>query len=76
MNDKTSIEAVFEKRGPFDAVIHFGALKSVGESWKMPLRYYQNNFTVTVLRKSGVFWKHVFTPTVKFIVIVKMFVLN
>ena len=47
MNDKASIEAVFEKRGPFDAVIHFGALKSVGESWKMPLRYYQNNLTGT-----------------------------
>ena len=31
----------------FDAVIHFGALKSVGESWKMPLRYYQNNLTGT-----------------------------
>lgn len=38
---------MFEKRGPFDAVIHFGALKSVGESWKMPLRYYQNNLTGT-----------------------------
>ena len=47
MNDKASIEAVFEKCGPFDAVIHFGALKSVGESWKMPLRYYQNNLTGT-----------------------------
>ena len=32
--------------------------------------------TVTVLRKSGVFWKQVFTSTVKFIVIVKMFVLK
>ena len=38
---------MFEKRGPFNAVIHFGALKSVGESWKMPLRYYQNNLTGT-----------------------------
>lgn len=47
LNDKKNIESVFEKRGPFDAVIHFGALKSVGESWKMPLRYYQNNLTGT-----------------------------
>lgn len=47
LNDKASIEKVFEERGPFDAVIHFGALKSVGESWQKPLLYYQNNLTGT-----------------------------
>ena len=28
---------------PFDAVIHFAALKSVGESLQKPLDYYENN---------------------------------
>ena len=47
LNDKSSVERVFEERGPFDAVIHFGALKSVGESCQKPLLYYQNNLTGT-----------------------------
>lgn len=33
---------------PFDAVIHFAALKAVGESVEHPLRYYQNNITGTL----------------------------
>ena len=32
----------------FDAVIHFAALKAVGESVKIPLRYYQNNVIGTL----------------------------
>ena len=32
---------------PFDAVLHFAALKSVGESTAEPLRYYQNNVAGT-----------------------------
>ena len=31
-----------------DAVIHFAALKAVGESCKMPLKYYENNIAGTV----------------------------
>ena len=38
---------MFEERGPFAAVIHFGALKAVGESCQKPLLYYQNNLTGT-----------------------------
>lgn len=33
---------------PFDAVIHFAALKAVGESVAMPLEYYHNNVTGTL----------------------------
>ena len=32
----------------FDAVIHFAALKAVGESCKIPLKYYENNISGTV----------------------------
>lgn len=31
-----------------DAVIHFAALKSVGESWKRPLDYFDNNISGTI----------------------------
>ncbi len=45
--DEAELEAVFETAN-FDAVIHFAALKAVGESVAMPLEYYQNNITGTV----------------------------
>lgn len=32
----------------FDSVIHFAALKAVGESVQQPLRYYKNNITGTI----------------------------
>ena len=32
----------------FDAVIHFAALKAVGESCRLPLKYYENNISGTV----------------------------
>lgn len=38
----TDLKRVFEKHA-FDAVIHFAALKSVGESVEKPLSYYENN---------------------------------
>lgn len=45
--DKEALTAVAKDAG-FDAVIHFAALKSVGESVEQPLRYYQNNITGTL----------------------------
>ncbi len=42
MRDRVRLEALFEAHR-FDAVIHFAALKSVGESVAQPLRYYDNN---------------------------------
>ncbi len=45
--DKEALRAVFEKE-KIDAVIHFAGLKAVGESCKIPLRYYQNNLDSTL----------------------------
>ncbi len=41
------MEPIF-KENKFDAVIHFAALKAVGESVEQPLRYYDNNITGTL----------------------------
>ncbi|NOR46309.1 MAG: UDP-glucose 4-epimerase GalE [Candidatus Delongbacteria bacterium] len=43
--DIPALENVFEKEQNIDAVIHFAALKAVGESVEQPLRYYENNIT-------------------------------
>src|SRR6187402_810596 len=42
-NDKIFLQDVFKTQGPFSAVMHFAAFKSVGESVSEPLIYYQNN---------------------------------
>lgn len=46
--DKPALERVFAKK-KVDAVIHFAGLKAVGESVKIPLRYYDNNITGTLV---------------------------
>lgn len=45
--DKPSMNAIFEKEN-VDAVIHFAALKAVGESVSKPLEYYENNISGTL----------------------------
>jgi len=45
--DKLSLHRVFRDYD-IEAVIHFAGLKAVGESTKIPLRYYQNNITGTI----------------------------
>jgi UDP-glucose 4-epimerase len=42
-SDAAAVAKVFKKEGAFYGVIHFAALKSVPESVKEPMRYYQNN---------------------------------
>lgn len=42
IGDAAFLTGVFAE-GAFDAVVHFAALKAVGESVAQPLRYYQNN---------------------------------
>ncbi|MFH0985711.1 MAG: UDP-glucose 4-epimerase GalE [Candidatus Omnitrophota bacterium] len=37
------VARVFKKEGRFHGIIHFAALKAVGESVAQPLRYYRNN---------------------------------
>ncbi len=46
--DRPALEAIFAQ-GSFDAVIHFAGLKAVGESVSIPLRYYHNNLTGTLI---------------------------
>jgi len=58
MLDTPALDKVF-KAEKIDAVIHFAALKAVGESVKKPLEYYQNNVTGTLslcqaMRANGV----------------------
>jgi UDP-glucose 4-epimerase len=57
--DGEALDGIFEA-GRFDAVIHFAGLKAVGESTGMPLRYYANNVTGTLvlletMKRHGVF---------------------
>tara|TARA_B100000886_G_scaffold294648_1_gene221189 strand:- start:6934 stop:7986 length:1053 start_codon:yes stop_codon:yes gene_type:complete len=51
MNSKI-INEIFQnaknKKEPIDSVIHFAGLKSVGESNKYPLRYWENNVSGTI----------------------------
>ena len=51
IRDAKKLGAVLDADGPFDATIHFAALKAVGESTKIPLKYYNNNLggTFTLL---------------------------
>lgn len=48
IRDRAALDGVFETAGPFDAVIHFAALKAVGESVLKPLEYYDNNIAGTI----------------------------
>lgn len=45
--DAESLDSVFEQN-QIDSVIHFAALKAVGESVARPLAYYSNNLTGTL----------------------------
>jgi len=47
--DPAAIEAVFAQSPKFHSVIHFAALKAVGESTKIPMKYYQNNINGTLV---------------------------
>lgn len=47
IRDKETLRVIF-KENPIEAVIHFAGLKSVGESVREPLRYYDNNVGGTI----------------------------
>ena len=47
IRDRSAMEQIFAKH-KIDAVIHFAAFKAVGESCRMPLKYYENNISGTV----------------------------
>lgn len=46
--DREALEEIFKKE-KIEAVIHFAGLKAVGESVTMPIRYYYNNITGTLI---------------------------
>ncbi len=46
--DRAAVEKIFEEN-KIDVVIHFAGLKAVGESVSIPLRYYHNNITSTLI---------------------------
>ena len=52
IRDEAALNATLDTEGPFDAAIHFAALKAVGESTHIPLAYYANNLggTFTLLK--------------------------
>ena len=52
IRDGKKLNAMLDKEAPFGATIHFAALKAVGESTKIPLKYYNNNLggTFTLLQ--------------------------
>ncbi|MBR2023254.1 MAG: UDP-glucose 4-epimerase GalE [Clostridia bacterium] len=54
IRDEKKMEEIFQTH-TIDAVIHFAAFKAVGESCKLPLKYYENNIsgTVALLRIMG-----------------------
>ncbi len=48
LRDKEALDSVF-RASQIEAVIHFAGLKAVGESVALPLRYYNNNVTGTIV---------------------------
>jgi UDP-glucose 4-epimerase len=45
LRDKDALGTFFESQPPFTGIIHFAALKSVNDSVKEPLSYFENNVT-------------------------------
>ena len=43
LRDKEKVLEVFKENSDISGIVHFGALKAVGESVDQPLRYYENN---------------------------------
>ena len=52
IRDERRLDRIVAAEAPVDATIHFAALKAVGESVQLPLKYYQNNLggTFTLLK--------------------------
>ena len=46
--DPDALDRLFQKHGPFEAVIHFAAFKHVGESQRKGLEYYENNLVGSI----------------------------
>ena len=49
IKDRLTVRNIFEQHSDISAVIHFAALKAVGESTEVPLKYYLNNVTGSIV---------------------------
>ena len=47
--DKEGVDSIFDNNPDIDSVIHFAGLKAVGESCALPIKYYHNNLTGTLI---------------------------
>ena len=47
--DGAALDRIFEENPDIDSCIHFAGLKAVGESVSMPIEYYHNNVTGTLI---------------------------
>ena len=59
LNDEEVLKSIFTEHAGIEAVIHFAALKAVGESTEHPLKYYRNNVSGSIcllraMEKAGV----------------------
>jgi UDP-glucose 4-epimerase len=66
VRDRDLLAALLLEHG-IEAVVHFAALKAVGESWDLPLAYYDNNVggsiaLLAAMRDAGV-WRFVFSSS-------------
>ena len=46
--DVEALRKIFKENKKIEAVLHFAGLKAVGESVKLPVRYYENNLGSTL----------------------------
>ena len=55
--DKEALRRIFKENEPIEAVMHFAGLKAVGESVKLPIKYYENNLgsTLSLVKVMGEF---------------------
>ena len=55
--DISAVAAVFKEQSDIKAVIHFAALKAVGESVEQPVRYFRNNMNslLNVMEQVGIY---------------------
>ncbi|MFH0854703.1 MAG: UDP-glucose 4-epimerase GalE [bacterium] len=56
LTDDKKVKKFFNGRNDIDSVIHFAALKAVGESVEKPLMYYKNNILGLINLLDGILW--------------------
>ena len=49
ITDREKVRSIFDQHPEISSVVHFAALKAVGESTEFPLQYYQNNVTGSIV---------------------------